>query len=333
MSFMSVPVFFATSRQEDAKTGGYAGTRNLSRSDQGVQYGTIAVSVPVEDIAGVDKSAMVKLGWKPVTKKDRKVVKIEKMSRDEFYRALQARYQSTGLQEACVFVHGYNNPFVGAAGSAAQLELALKEPVVLFSWPSAAKTKDYTRDECSAEWSLRPFQVFMQGMEQTFESKHIMTVSHSMGNRLVNWYFQMRYDKTDRNPDTFAEVVLTSPDIDRATFKNYFFKVASNAQRTRIYVSQKDLPLRLSKFVHGSSRAGASSPDEFKWEIPGNIEGTQTVNFTAVDKGILGHSIQYEIIAAMHRSGTPGAGLTVDEDKSYKGEYLQIHKSGGTGSR
>ncbi len=325
--WMSVPVFFATTRKPVDGKQEYSGARNLNKGDQGVEYGIVTVTIPTDSASDLDKASMVKLGWKESEKKKRKEIKIEKLSRDDFYKALQGRHQSTKFEETCVFVHGYNNKFDGAAGSAARLELALKEPVVLFSWPSVAKLKGYTVDECNAEWSVRPFQVFMQGMEQFFDSKHLMTVSHSMGNRLVNWYFQSRFDKKSGNPDRFREVVLTSPDIDRATFKNYFFKVAANADKTRIYVSAKDIPLRLSKFVHGSPRTGADlTTDENKWDMPGNIEGTQSINFTDVDSGAIGHSIQYKIIGSMHRDGKPGDGMSLEEDKTFKGEYVRVHR-------
>jgi len=209
--------------------------------------------------------------------------------------------------------------------AAGQLELSLREPVVLFSWPSQAKLKAYTVDECNAEWSLRPFQVFMQGMERKLDPDSIMTVSHSMGNRLLNWYLQSRFDKNDGTPPHFREIVLTSPDIDRATFKNYFFKIVDNADKTRVYISSKDVPLRFSRAVHGAYRAGSAEvPQVMHWEFPGNIKGAQTINFTNVDSGFLGHSIQYDIIASMHRNDTPGLGLHLEEDKSFKGDYVVV---------
>ena len=324
VSWVSVPLFFATTRAKTEDGSKYSGARNLDKANQAVNYGviTVAVEIPTSEI---DKPSMVKLGWKEIDKRERKNIKIETLSRDDFYKALQARHQSTQYKETCIFIHGYNNKFEGAAGSAARLELALREPVVLFSWPSIGKLKAYTVDECNAEWSVRPFQVFMQGLEDYFESKHLMTVSHSMGNRLINWYLQSRFDKTNGKPTRFSEVVLTSPDIDRATFKNYFYKVAANGEKTRIYISAKDIPLRLSKFVHGSPRTGDNlNAQENKWEMPGNIDGTQTVNFTDIDGGALGHSIQYKVIGSIHRSGSPGEDLKLQEDSTFKGDYVRV---------
>lgn len=325
-TWLTVPVFFATTRLPTEDKHAYGGKRNLDKKDQGVEYGIITVAVDVYEPSDIDKPSMVKLGWRNLEKKQSKVARVEKLTREEFYKALQARHQSTQFQETCVFVHGYKNTFESGADSAARLEVALREPVVLFSWPSIGKYRGYTIDECNAEWSVRPFQVFMQGLEKMFDSKHLMTVSHSMGNRLVNWYLQQRYDRANEKPDRFAEVVLTSPDIDRATFKNYFYKIAANGEKTRIYISGKDLPLRLSKFVHGSSRTGSElARNENHWEMPGNIEGTQTVNFTAVDSSKIGHTIQYKVIGTMHRTGAPGPQLELKEDPTFKGDYVRIN--------
>lgn len=325
--WVSVPVFFATTRATSKEGEGFSGARNLEKGDQGVTYGIVTVVIPTEGESDLDKASMVKLGWKKADRKQRKQVKIDPLSREKFYKALQVRHQSTKYKESCVFVHGYNNKFEGAAGSAARLELALKEPVVLFSWPSLGKTKAYTVDECNAEWSVRPFQVFMQGLEEFFDSDQIMTVSHSMGNRLVNWYLQSRYDRTNGKPKQFTEIVLTSPDIDRATFKNYFYKVSANGKKTRIFVSRNDLPLRLSKFVHGSPRTGSDlTREENKWDMPGNIQGTETINFSDVDSSRIGHSIQYKVIGNMHRNDTPGEALRLDLDKTFKGDYTWVRR-------
>lgn len=322
--WQSVPVFYATSRQFDEKNNCYSGRRSPEHDP--IEYGVATCVIPTATAIEPDVSAIAYLNRKDATKKESKLpVKLEKLSRDEFYKRVLEATGSTSFKETCLFVHGYNNGFDDAAKSAARLELALKEPVVLFSWPSAHKTKDYTVDECNAEWSTRSFQVFTQGLEKQVGPENLISVSHSMGNRLVNWYLQSRYDKANQEPKHFKEIVLTSPDIDRATFKNYFYKIANNSDKVRLYISDKDLPLRLSKFVHGSPRTGAGlTKEENKWDMPGNITPTQTVNFTEVDDSNIGHSIQYKVIGSMHRTNTPGEGLSLVQDRDYKGDYVKV---------
>lgn len=324
--WMSVPVFYATSRQYDKDLGMYSGRRSPEHTDHGLEYGIVTSVIPVPSSTTPNDIAIANLPLKSASRKDAKGhSKLEKLSREEFYKRLSGSTKSTKFNEACLFVHGYNNGFEAAAKSAARLETALCEPVVLFSWPSAAKTRDYTVDECNAEWSARPFQVFAQGLEKQIGPENLMSVSHSMGNRLVNWYLQSRYDASNREPKHLKEIVLTSPDIDRGTFKNYFYKIANNGDRVRLYISEKDLPLRLSQFVHGAPRTGAGlTKEENKWDMPGNITPTQTVNFTEVDDSKIGHSIQYKLIGSMHRTDNPGDGLKLEQDKEYKGEYLRV---------
>ncbi|MGL1418974.1 hypothetical protein ACSTI2_00165, partial [Vibrio parahaemolyticus] len=85
----------------------------------------------------------------------------------------------------------------------------------------------------------------------------------------------------------------------------------------------KDLPLRLSGFVHGSAREGAlASVDDPKWDKPGDVPNTETLNFTAADKGFIGHSIQFDIIANMHGSGEPGPHLVCERDSGGKKSYF-----------
>ncbi len=325
-AWISVPVFYATSRQYDKNIGMYSGRRSPEHKDHGIEYGIVTSTIPVSSSTDSSNINISNLPLKTASKKDsKKHSQLEKLSREEFYKRISDSNKSTKYNETCLFVHGYNNSFESAAKSAARLETALGEPVVLFSWPSGAKTKNYTVDECNAEWSSRPFQIFAQNLEDEIGPENLMSVSHSMGNRLVNWYLQSRYDSSNRKPKHFKEIVLTSPDIDRGTFKNYFFKVANNGDRVRLYISEKDLPLRLSKFVHGAPRTGAGlTKEENKWDMPGNITPTQTINFTEVDDSRIGHSIQYKLIGSMHRSDTPGDGLNLEQDKQYKGEYLKV---------
>ena len=61
--------------------------------------------------------------------------------------------------------------------------------------------------------------------------------------------------------------------------------------------------------------------------MPGNIEGTETINFSEVDSGLIGHSVQYKVIGNMHRKNEPGEGLKLKEDDSFKGSYSYVYKS------
>lgn len=304
-------VFYATNRAPFGNS--YSNKRHYGGTDHGIIYGE--VSLPSNTTKPCNLSAI-----KPV-----------KIKRDDFYRDLHAQEERSGNKEIAVFVHGYNSSIKDAIDCGIKLSHALACPVVVFDWCSLHKLFGYTIDECNIEWSLKHFQLLMQGLEKEFDAENITMVSHSMGNRVVYWYLQSRYDKNQQKPELFREIVLTSPDVDRGTFKNYFFKVAGNAKRVRIYVSAHDKPLRLSKFVHSYSRLGDGRDEDgqtIRWEFPGTIPGTETINFTLLDKRTwLGHSIQFDLIANMHKTDSPGSGLDLKKDDNFKAEYERVVKA------
>src|SRR5579883_455625 len=90
-SWLSVPIYFATTRAREPKRNAYTGGRNIDKTFQSVSYGKINVSVEVDNQM-IDKSAMVKLGWKKVTAKEKKTVQIEHLARDEFFKEVQMRH-------------------------------------------------------------------------------------------------------------------------------------------------------------------------------------------------------------------------------------------------
>jgi esterase/lipase superfamily enzyme len=312
-------IYFATNR---AKHGDFYGARrNYSQDDHDLIYGKCLTTSRGNK-------------WKfniptPLT-------------RDEFLKEVQSLYDSQpNNKEIIIFVHGYNQKFKQAIKCGAILSDDAKIPVVVFDWVSVGKLFGYNTDECNVEWSVRHFQLLMQSLVQhkecdgevkgLFPAQAITTVSHSMGNRIVYWYLQSRYDnlytKCAANIDRYKEVVLTSPDVDRMTFKSYFYKVAGNASKVRIYISGRDKPLRLSRFLHGGyGRVGSCDPEtkqELRWELPGTIEGTETINFTDLDDKYIGHTIQSKLIADMHNNQTLSEdGLYLEEDPVARGYFI-----------
>jgi len=322
---IKVPVIFATTRRLD-KNSRFSGLRNFQHKDHGLIYGTALVEIKTSHSLDDHLKALGCELPKPKEKKQKRVTFSTFSNESTFQNDIHQKLTQPGAREVCVFVHGYNNGFDDAIASAARMEVALEQPVILFSWPSRKQLRAYTADECSAEWSVRPFQIFMNQLTDNVGAQKVMTVSHSMGNRLVNWYMQMRSDRADSQPEQLSEIVLTSPDIDRATFKNYFYKLVNCAKTVRIYVSSRDKALRASKLLHGDEgRVGSAEvPDELRWQVPSNLPNTRVVDFTAVDSGWLGHSIQFDIISSMHQKNVPGANLKAVTNPNYKGDDFVV---------
>jgi esterase/lipase superfamily enzyme len=85
--------------------------------------------------------------------------------------------------------------------------------------------------------------------------------------------------------DRLTEVILTAPDIDADVFKRDIAPALAVARRpVTLYASSEDLALTASKKVHGSPRAGDSGQDLVL------VSGVETIDATAVDTSLLGHS-------------------------------------------
>ncbi len=293
-SLMAAPVFYATNREQ-----------------QGTSYGIIRgthgeheISYAVLKIDGVEQCPL----------------HLSSLSRDKFFDQIVLAVQQNQHHECCVFVHGYNQECKDACNQGQRLAAELDEPIIVFDWISQHKLKGYLQDECNAEWSLRHFQLLMQGLQKALrDPAQIMLVSHSMGNRLVSWYCDSRYDKSNERPAPFSEIALASPDVDRDTFKHYFYKLVANADKIHIYISKRDKALLASNVIHGYERAGQSENQApLTWTRPGAVDGMETVDFSYLDKGWIGHSLQYGLIAKMHHNNVPGEGLQAIRDPQFK---------------
>ena len=79
-----------------------------------------------------------------------------------------------------------------------------------------------------------------------------------MGNRALvealQTYVSMHGREASRN--TFDQVVLTAPDVDRDYFIDVMGTIGDVARRTTLYASENDVALKSSRILHGAPRAG-----------------------------------------------------------------------------
>lgn len=247
-----------------------------------------------------------------------------------------------------LFAHGMNNKFEDAAMKAATLAYYLEAPTLLYSWPSVGSLFSYHVDEGNIEWSFEHFRQLLVDLEDVLaEGKaRLSIVAHSLSNRLVIWAAEDLIASKAAN-----EVVLVCPDIDTETFKHYGLRYNNSPVNIKLYISGKDRALSLSQMFYGGYyRLGEgvdsfftmmSRPDEIvdsareffedafgkdagkKAEKEGESKddteaaagssngGIRTIDFTDVDRGIIGHKIPYSLIGHMCREGKPGPGLTL----------------------
>lgn len=311
---ISVPVYYATNRQRF--TASHAPVYSKKRRYlAGLEYGQCMVDSPA---AGIDFNPTrdYGIGWRGHNEKLKEPVvnrtKSQFATERDFFDEVRSRTDKS--DRLVLFVHGYKSTFEGALSIGAQLGTAFHAPVVVFSWPSSEQLSGYTKDECNIEWSLPHFKKLLQQTEDEVGASKLTLVAHSMGNRLLMWSLRDRCENARCHGlalTKMPDVVLTSPDVDTGTFKHYANDVCENAEETWILTSGKDNALRASKVVHERRRLGMPGSDgvDIDWRQPPVVPGLKTVEFTALDHGIVGHTIQHRLISDLARSGEPGSGL------------------------
>jgi esterase/lipase superfamily enzyme len=242
-----------------------------------------------------------------------------------------------------VFAHGYKYVFRRALFSAAKLAYYAERPLILYSWPSVGKLRSYSSDENNVEWSQDHFNDMVVQLEKLCAddpSVHIRMMAHSMGNRLV-----VRACPLLREQKCFTEFALICPDIDDGLVQHYArrYLSANGTAEIRLYMSEKDKALAFSQLIHGGyTRFGecadalgsvitqalstgqkqgdakdeSDADKEFQQRLKQRAAHMQTIDFTNIDLGWMGHSIPAKMICSMSYTDTPGAGLKLIKQES-----------------
>jgi esterase/lipase superfamily enzyme len=113
----------------------------------------------------------------------------------------------------------------------------------------------------------------------------VHVIAHSMGNRaLVRALHQFDTGQLPRGSARLSEVVFAAPDIDAETFVDLARAFRGRAGRFTLYASAGDEALKASKAIHKYQRAGDGGAEILV------VDGIDTVDATAVDTSLLGHS-------------------------------------------
>ena len=355
--FLRVPVFFITDRNlQPTKTGDvdFGPQRKYIGECKHDPFMGSAYCV-VENVEKKPLSDHLKeLGWSQALSKDKlgdfKATTVtadsfEKIQK-EFYEKVHEKAILTQDKNLFIFAHGYKNSFRAALLTAAKIAYNAERPLVLYSWPSAAKLRSYTTDECNVEWSQEHFNDVVTHLEKLCTddpSVKVRYFAHSMGTRLL-----VRATPLLSEKKYMVEAALICPDIDDGLVKHYarrYLSVNGTAE-IRLYMSRRDKALALSQLVHGgytrlgeqadaiggwvtktlsgqSAEAAATNPDDTKAqeaEFADRLKKTkgrmQTIDFTNIDKGLIGHNVPAKLICSMSFTGTPGAGLELVAEES-----------------
>jgi esterase/lipase superfamily enzyme len=351
-----VPVFFVTDRQD---VGVSFGNRRLAEVDtvSALQSGVADVAVPIDSQFALREWQKDGYPLKTATKAE--PISIKKFqcqsSKDltgEFDTKLLAALEQCPRKEVFVFVHGFNNSFEVAAQNAAELSFYTGCPVILYSWPSAARLYRYSVDECNNEWSQEHFNEFIEHLDELKLAHDVKlnVVAHSMGNRLF-----VRATPIFSGKGIFSDIFMVNPDFDAQTFVHYLARFLPKGGvvagvRGQLLVSRRDKALSAAEGLFGGyTRLGQgvdftlsaiTRPDLFSkvWKGPpteakestkqldGRINSIEralrVVDVTALDHGVIGHKVPHEYIASMHFADRPPLGFELTEDKSKGGNKL-----------
>ncbi len=252
-------------------------------SDQ-IQYGVCEVSIPKLHQPGeLESPQFFKLEVVSDPEKHIVLSNVQCMAASTFHAALKSEMDRKG-KNIFIFIHGYNVSFEDAARRTAQMayDLDFAGAPIFYSWPSQAKWYNYVMDQENIRLSADKIQTFLLDIATTSQADSINLIAHSMGN--VGLTAALCEIEQSSKP-YFNQVVLAAPDIDADIFKNEIApKIVSKSHRTTLYTSQTDLALISSRYFNQRTRAGDSGPETLV------LEGIETIDATAVDSSLLGHS-------------------------------------------
>ncbi len=280
------PVWYGTNRKpidpNDVKQGFSAERDNL------IHYGKCEVSIPESHKIGAGGSNWFKnllTGKRGKLRLDRQSIQ-GTISADFWARIEHNLAQEEDKDEriALVFIHGYNVTFDGAAECAAQIGCDLGIPLTAFySWPSQGTIKGYQADEASIQASEPHILQFLTEFAAVANADRIHIIAHSMGNRgLLRSISKIAAQFQAQNTTPFGQILLAAPDEDPDVFGNLATAYPTIAERTTLYISNKDKALAASGYLHQRNRTGFSPPITI-------VPGIDTIDVSNIDLSLLGH--------------------------------------------
>lgn len=303
--YTTFPVFYGTDRARGGVGGagiGFSGERGE------LSYGVAEVSIPDDPRMGkIDRPRWWKLQFHEDPAKHVVVHSVQPLSELEFVNRARSTLDGTPKKEVLVFVHGYRVGFQDAVVRTAQMayDLHFEGLAALYSWPSEGSVPRYTVDETNVAWSRPRFAKFLAVVRERLGADTVHVVAHSMGNRLLVETLASVAQPAAAGVAGLNQIVFAAPDVDAATFRDLAQDLRPKANRFTLYASSEDLALKASKAVHKYSRAGESGLDLVI------TESVDTVDVTAVDTSLLGHSYYAENRSVLSdlfyviRNGTP----------------------------
>jgi esterase/lipase superfamily enzyme len=202
-----------------------------------------------------------------------------------------AKSNKENTKTIVLFVHGYNSTHGEAVYQGAQIahDFELTSPMVLFSWPSAARTIGYLYDRDSVLIARDPLEKLIVSLASQ-PGHRLEIVAHSMGSFLV--METLRQIETAGSLHIGARIqslTLVSPDIDGELFYAQASALSELPRETTILAARQDQALKFSAFLTGrSNRLGSATDRTAVRDLPITVVDTSDLS-----EGGLSHSIPF----------------------------------------
>lgn len=283
----SVKLYYAT----DRKRSGSLRPNDFFSGERGtLSFGMAEVTIPRSHKPGMlEAPSLITLEVSEDTSKHVVLRSVTPLSNARVFEKMRAHLETSGSDEAFVFVHGYNVPFAWAARRTAQLayDLNFTGLPILYSWPSRGNALDYMADTAVVRLSGRRLSAFLDQVVEVSGAKRVHLIAHSMGNRALTDALELMAlrHKVDNGEPLFEQILFTAPDLDAGLFAEMIKTIRPIAKRMTLYASQKDLALLASRRVHGDAPRAGEGGDNILL-----ADGLDSVDMTALGNDILGHN-------------------------------------------
>ena len=290
-------VFVATDRQPAPRHNDpLAGQRFGAVRDARLHYARLDVSIPPGHREG-------RIEWPDKTEADPErhftVADSELYSGPAPWRAAIDDRQPPGGEDVVLFVPGFNTTHARAVYRTAQIaeDFDARQPVVVFSWPSAGMPGRYVYDRDSVIFARDGLEQLLRDLTRGGD-RTVTIVAHSMGSQLVmETLRQISIAGGRQTLSQVSAVALLSPDIDEDVFLAQARRIDPFPQPFVLMVSARDRVLELAAWLVGRpSRLGSI-------EDPGRLAGlpVTVVDLTGLGEGGLpgGHSTAFTAPAAI----------------------------------
>ncbi len=241
---------------------------------------------------------------------DQTVLAQEKQADETLRKLVSEQLASVPVKEAYVFIHGVGNTFDYSAGTIAEIWHFMGRvgvPIV-YSWPAGYEEgiiQSYSHDRESGEFTIFHLKQFLRALASCPDLQKIHLIAHSRGTDIIATALRELHiectaaGRQTRSHLKMGTLVLAAADMDVEVVSQ---RIAAEGlplvpEDSAIYMSEKDLAMKLADFLFGSlRRLGQLRGRDLTLDQQRKLAATTHLQFidAKVSSGFVGHSYFYE---------------------------------------